>query len=762
MRAAQRRAAGLVALGALAAAGMAVAAPGDLDPGFGGSKGSLEGRLNFSVDAGRDRANALLVQPDGKIVVAGLGESPKGPDDNLVLTRLTTSGGFDSSFGSGGSTVVTGAAGRAVARQADGKLIVAGRDKWTFAVFRFRTDGTLDPTFGSGGVRTVALGGNNGEANAVAIQADGKIVLAGFQYSGTVTQLALARVTASGATDTTFGGGDGSVSTHLGGTYSVGRGVAVQADGKIVVSGDQRVTTGTQTQAVARFTSAGVLDTGFNGTGYLLVNPGGLATNGGVALTSDGKLVLAGTVYGPGSSVQSVQLVRVGSGGSLDATFGTGGIAKSSVAGALSAVGFALALQPDGRIVVVGAALGSGAPLFFVSRFSASGALDPSFGTAGSVLTRFGIFTLGQYGFAVALQPDGKILAGGLADLSPDLLSMAAVARYTVTGSSTGGLIVTIPGFDAGKKTLVFQAGCAAPTPCSGTGTIVPDTSACRRNPQRAACNLGSLGFRVGAGKVVGASIKLNRRGRTFERFHPGGKVFLRVRSLGKNHRGRTQQLPATLAGRSVIAQSCRGPIMVGGQLVVRGSLYPAVAGASVHVTLLPPSGQSSAADVRVGAGGGFTLTRQLAEAGEWVVRVSWPGNARRLRAEAVPCFQLVAGPPEPPPPPPVTTTTQTTTTTVQKQSSSITLNCPSAWQQGASVPVNGTLTPGLANQSIKLVYEPPQGGSTSRDVNTTGGGAYSDSGYVPNQTGKLKVTATWDGNNDYVSASASCSVTVG
>jgi uncharacterized delta-60 repeat protein len=710
--------------------------------------------VNLSVDGGDDRATAVLVQPDGKIVVAGIGDTYR----RLTLTRFTASGALDTAFGSGGTTVVPNASGFAVARQPDGRLLVAGRLKSTFAVFRFTEGGVLDAGFGSSGVYSVGFGASAGDANALAIQADGKIVVAGAAYFGDTEKLVLVRITAGGGSDGAFGAGGGWVATQLGGTYAAGHGVAVQPDGKIVVGADQRAAAGTQTQAAVRFTSTGTLDASFNGAGFRLVAPSGLAANTGVALQPDGKIMLVGTSYGP-KGFQSIELARVGGDGTLDASFGSGGIARATVGGALSTPGTGLSVQPDGRIVVVGSAFGSGQPLLATSRFKAGGGLDASFGSAGTVLTAFGIFTVSQYGEAVALQPDGKIVAAGAATISPELPTMVALARYGATGSSTGGLIVTIPTFDLGTKSLVFEVACDARRPCSGTGTIVPDTTACRRNPQRPACNLGSARLRLSAGRVVTTRIALNRRGRTFDRSHPGGKIVLRVQSLGK--RRRTRMLPTTLAGRSVIVQSCPDPTMLGGRLAAAGSLYPAVAGASVSVRLTSPSGQATTTDLPVGSDGAFTLERQATEAGQWTIHVSWAGTARQLRAEALPCFPIVLAPAPPEPPTTTTTTTATTTTTPQKQSSSLSLNCPPGWQQGAALPVNGTLSPGLANESIKLVYAPGQGSSTQRTVSTSGGGSYSDSGYVPNQTGALKVTATWAGNSAYDGSSASCTVTV-
>jgi uncharacterized delta-60 repeat protein len=234
-----------------------------LDPAYGSGTGASIGDLG-----GSDFGNAVVLQPDGKIVVAGNRSraTPGGGTQNdLAVVRFNyPQGTADTSFG-GGSGVGIGDLGAsahaaAVALQpnaSNGKILVAGSRGATgdgdFMIARFRNpSGTLDPAFASGGRTTIDFGGNEDEANAMVVQPDGKIVVAGTtgNFKGK-HKFALARLQPDGVLDTTFGT-DGKVTLDLGGKFDDATGVALQADGKIVVAGTSDAK-GNSDFAVARF-----------------------------------------------------------------------------------------------------------------------------------------------------------------------------------------------------------------------------------------------------------------------------------------------------------------------------------------------------------------------------------------------------------------------------------------------------------------------------------------------------------------------------
>jgi len=204
---------------------------------------------------GSDYGFSVALQPDGKIVVAGYA----GGD--FALARYNSDGALDTSFGSGGKvTTDFGGSyhpdGFSVALQPDGKIVVAGYAGGDFALARYNSDGALDTSFGSGGKVTTDFGGSDA-GYSVALQPDGKIVVAG--YAG--LDFALARYNSDGALDTSFGTG-GKVTTDFSGGRDVGYSVALQPDGKIVVAGYAGVDF-----ALARYNSDGALDTSFGSGG---------------------------------------------------------------------------------------------------------------------------------------------------------------------------------------------------------------------------------------------------------------------------------------------------------------------------------------------------------------------------------------------------------------------------------------------------------------------------------------------------------------
>jgi len=338
---------------------------------------------------------------------------------------LAAPGDLDPSFGTAG-TVITSFGGTdvasAVAIQPDGKLVVAGRTNiagnTVFALARYNATGGLDPAFGTGGLVTTDFGSTD-QAFAVALQGDGKIVTAGRRGSDVI----VARYNADGTQDTLFGATNtpGRVVTNFGATEQA-LAVVLQPDGKIVVAGrtNKPAPNGNFDFALARYEAAGTLDLTFGTLGLVTTDFGGSVDRAfAMALQPDGKLVVVG------DSDANFALARYNSDGSLDGGFGAGGKVVTSFGGIDQAS--AVILQPDGKIVVAGQTDTGVSIDFALARYNSDGSLDGAFGSGGRVTTNF-TGTSDDLGSAVALQSDGKIVVGGTSN------DNFALARYTPAG----------------------------------------------------------------------------------------------------------------------------------------------------------------------------------------------------------------------------------------------------------------------------------------------------------------------------------------
>jgi len=347
----------LVALLAMAASASANATPGDLDPTFGGGDGTVT--TDFG---GTDPARAVAVQPNGKIVVAG------GKGD-FALARYNQDGSLDTSF-DGDGTVTTDFGGNdsadAVALQPNGKIVAAGTSSSSFALARYNQDGSLDTGFGGGdGLVTTAFPGSEGdEGNELLRQPNGKLIVVGTTHIPPYGRgsFALARYNADGTLDTGFGGGDG-LATGIDNNPATSADLA--PNGQIVAAG------GWEYFRVARFNSDGSVDTGFDGTGALFPGYEGTARlASAVQVQKNGQVVAAGYVNDEGTSETDFAVARFDTDGSLDASFGGDGMVTTDFSGG-GDYARAIALQSDGKVVVVGATESSGSD-FAVARYEGS------------------------------------------------------------------------------------------------------------------------------------------------------------------------------------------------------------------------------------------------------------------------------------------------------------------------------------------------------------------------------------------------------
>ena len=409
---------------------------GDLDSTFG-----LGGKVTTDFSGRSSGAAALALQSDGKIVVAGDVLSATGPPD-FAVARYNTDGSLDSSFGSGGR-VTTDFAGRsdngtAIAVQPDGKILVAGganlgATQFDFALVRYNANGSLDSTFGPGGKVTTDFNGGLDAASAIALQADGMIVAAGFATAGD-PHMALVRYNPNGTLDTTFGTG-GKVITDINGTRDFANAVAIQPDGKIVAGGSTLVPAVSFVMfALARYNTDGSLDSTFGSGGkvttQVVFGDGEDDEIFALAIQPDGRILAAGEA----NFAQDFGMVRYQSNGSPDTAFGTNGVVTTDFNGTIDRAR-GMVLQIDGRIVLVGAAnLTTGSTGDFgLARYNPSGSLDSTFGAGGKVITDFDLNVDTARG--VALQSDNKIVvAGSTYNLAEGDF---ALARYLATAQAS-------------------------------------------------------------------------------------------------------------------------------------------------------------------------------------------------------------------------------------------------------------------------------------------------------------------------------------
>jgi uncharacterized delta-60 repeat protein len=310
-----------------------------------------------------------------------------------------TAGDLDPAFGNGGIQITdffgSYDSATSLALQGDGKIVVAGTafhgsgfNSADFALARYNPDGTLDPTFGAGGKQTTDFFGNRDQANGVAIEPDGKIVAVGLALHGdtdSTADFALARYNPDGTLDLSFGSG-GKQTTDFFGNADFAAGVVIQPDGRIVAAGYAQHQNAVSSFALARYTLDGSLDQSFGSGGKLTTDFGNGATGEAVAIQPDGKLVVAGSAYPPGLSSDPIfALARYNPNGSLDQTFGTGGKQMTGFFGH-TAVAASVAIEPDGMIVAAGDAFhgsDSSTADFALARYNPNGSLDQSFGAGG-------------------------------------------------------------------------------------------------------------------------------------------------------------------------------------------------------------------------------------------------------------------------------------------------------------------------------------------------------------------------------------------
>jgi uncharacterized delta-60 repeat protein len=417
----------LAVLAPLAATSSAAAAAGDLDPSFSG-----DGRLVTGLTPQYDWASAVAVQGDGKIVVAGAGFD----GGQFAVLRYNSDGTLDLTFAGDGSVTTNFTAkddsANGIALQADGKIVVVGEVgsgglNPKFGIARYDTNGTLDDTFSGNGLAITDFTPKEDFANGVAVQADGKIVVAGPAGVGGVNpRFAVARYNSDGTLDATFGG-DGRVTTDVTPKTDWANGIVIRGDGSIVVAGVFGSGSANSKFGLVCYNSDGTLDTGFGGDGKVATDITLKQDQAiGVALQADGKVVAAG-IAGQGGANPRFGLARYNSDGTLDSGFSADGKLTTDFT-PKEDDGFAVGIQADGKIVVGGVA-GSGGinPKFAIARYNTDGTADTTFSTDGRTTTDFTPKL--DWAFGLAIQADGNIVLAGQSGWGSQNANIA-LARY--------------------------------------------------------------------------------------------------------------------------------------------------------------------------------------------------------------------------------------------------------------------------------------------------------------------------------------------
>jgi uncharacterized delta-60 repeat protein len=338
---------------------------GSLDSSFGN-----DGTLRFPVGSVKSFVMDMAQQPDGKILLGG--RTWDNVTGDFALVRLNEDGTFDNTFGTDGVSRIETAeteASEAIALLDDGKILMVGYKDDNFTVAKFNADGSLDTTFGANGWAVLTYADASSYADDLAIQGDGKIVVSGFALNmGNRFQIAAARLNVDGSVDNSFGT-NGQVIFNVGDWNDFGEGVAIQSDGKILIGGHKWIANTQQRHDlfVARLNTDGSFDTSYGTNGVAtarLVDGANYSTD--MVLQSDDKPILAGfTVF---QSEYNMAMARFDTGGNLDSTFDGDGMVSLDFEGREDYCN-AIALQADEKIILAGYSYVSGGSEFEVARF---------------------------------------------------------------------------------------------------------------------------------------------------------------------------------------------------------------------------------------------------------------------------------------------------------------------------------------------------------------------------------------------------------
>ena len=430
-------------------------AAGALDTGF-----DSDGKKTIDLGGTNDFGQGVAVDSQDRVLVGGYSYQG-GTGYDFAVARLTAAGALDTGFDSDGKKTIdlggTNDFGQGVAVDSQDRVLVGGYSYqggtgYDFAVARLTAAGSLDTSFDGDGKKIIDFDGPNDVGQGVAVDSQDRVLVGGYSFQGAGgVNFAVARLTANGALDTTLDS-DGKQTIDFGGTIDYGRGVVVDSQDRVLVGGvSYRGGTGADF-AVARLTSAGALDTGFDSDGKVTTDigyPGDDLGQDVIAYQSDGKSIVVGSSNG------DMIVTRYNTDGSLDTSFGTSGSVRIDFAGT-NDVGVGVAVDSQDRVLVGGASYqpGKAGNVFAVACLTAAGALDTTFDSDGKQTIDFG--GTNDVGLGVAVDSQDRVLVGGYSYYSYQGGTGYdfAVARLTAAGSldtafdSDGKKIIDFGGTD--------------------------------------------------------------------------------------------------------------------------------------------------------------------------------------------------------------------------------------------------------------------------------------------------------------------------
>ena len=424
----------------------ALAGAGDFDPLFG-----TAGKVVTTMGTNGAQIRKVLVQADGKIVVVGQAQTGTSSVKQFALARYQANGSLDTTFGSGGRVFTSIPGGDAFAYDAviqpNGRIVVVGFvttvARHSSVIARFNSNGSLDTTFSGDGLVVYNYNSDGSdEAVSVILQPDGKILAASkslVQLAGPTFCFFISRFNSGGTLDTTFSG-DGKAIGEFG-LFTTGEvKIGLQPDGRIIAAGPGGDGTSFDF-AVVRYTAEGAFDSSFGSFGRVYTNFSGDDRAAALAMLPDGRFVVGGYNL-PQATDAGLMLVRYTANGTKDTTFGFAGFVVQDLTEFNDTIE-SIAIQPDGKTVVVGRTGTSGADNDLLGvRYKTNGLPDPTFGTNGVKKISFGVGD--DFGYSVALQPNGRIIAAGYGEAQTAsqnfaiarLLGRGTVGDYDNDGAS--------------------------------------------------------------------------------------------------------------------------------------------------------------------------------------------------------------------------------------------------------------------------------------------------------------------------------------
>lgn len=396
--------------------------PGSLDSSFG------TGGKTTSSTFYRQLINHIAVQPDGKIVAVGLSTTSLGTA-NFYVARFNSNGSVDTSFATNGFLNFDMSGGsyydeaQSVKIQPDGKILVGGivgaiSSRYYLGVLRLDSNGAIDTTFGNQGKSIFAMTGlttsssNNYALNDIALQPDGKIVVAGlynYKYS-------IARLNTDGSLDADFSN-DGKVTVDFGTNIEEAKKIKILSDSRILIGGSSQPSN----IAWCILLPDGSLDTSFGTGGKKTFLPDNGFQFGTFYFLPDNSILVGGS-----SNDVDAALYKLSLNGTRDTTFGTNGRVVVDVDNSSNDSPIAkLDLDSTGKIYAVGTTVTGGSTYFYLLNFNSNGTLNTSFSNDGKVLVNFD--GLSSYGRTVVLQPNGRVLVAGY---TGGLKDTSSIARF--------------------------------------------------------------------------------------------------------------------------------------------------------------------------------------------------------------------------------------------------------------------------------------------------------------------------------------------